>query len=496
MTSGRGRIEDTAPSSKTAKRAARIVISPRAVRALLVTLAVIYLFSFAGGGLRAYFTGDDLMNAYQYWSRPAIQLIKEGVLFFPAEVSRPLGALFYSPLLTLFGLNPLPFRIVCMALLLVNLGLLYLFCLRLSRSREVAVLACVIGAYHAHLGDLHFNSGTIYDLLCFSLFYLLLIYYFRIRDEGAYPAFWQTVTLLALYVAALDAKEMAVALPAILAAYELVFHPPQRLRGWFVREGRFLLLTVPVTLAYILSRVTGPHRLVTNPAYYPNISFNAFMTGWKHYMYALFYAAIPFGRTHVVILWTALLLIALIARRRELIFAWLAIMIGVLPIIFIEPRGLYGIYMTLPAWYLFAAVSLTLLRDLLIRGSQAISTVFEVRTQQFVLFVAAVLLMFAIHRQQNPQTPVANTANDPVRLVYEQLVTRYPSMPPGASILFLSDPFEPYDYSLTFLFRLHYRDKELRVDRVKVLGAMPDAEALKSYLHVFDFTGSGVAVIR
>jgi hypothetical protein len=423
------------------------------------------------------------------------------MLFFPAEISRPLGALFYSPLFAMFGLNPLPYRIVCVALLLANLGLLYLFCLRLSRSREVAVLACLIGAYHAQLGDLYYNSGTIYDLLCFTFFYLALIYYFKIRDTGAYPGLWQAVALLALYIAALDSKEMAVALPVMLAAYELLFHPPKPLsfsglRTWSSREGRLLCLAVPITIAYIMSRIAGPHRIVTNPAYYPHISFNAFMTGWKHYVNELFYNSISFGRTRVIILWIALLIIARIARRRELILAWIAIMAGVLPIIFIAPRGLYAIYMTLPSWYLFIAVSLVLLRDLLVRYSRALSSALQVSAPQVGLFLAILLVLLPIHRQQKSLTTTPSAANDPVRVVYEQLLTKYPSMPREANILFLADPFDPTDYTLTFLFRLHYRDTEIHVDRVKVLGAEPDGEARKSYRHIFTFAERGVIEVR
>jgi hypothetical protein len=438
------------------------------------------------------------MNIYQYWAPPFSQILKESLLFFPAEIARPMGALFYSPLFALFGLNPLPYRIVCVALLLVNLGLLYVFCFRLSRSREAAVLACLLGAYHAHLGDLYYNSGTIYDLLCFTFFYLALIYYFKIRDSGNYPGVGQTAALLALYIAALDSKEMAVALPVMLVTYELLFHPPKpfSLRSWPAREGRFPLLTVPVTVAYVLSRITGPHRVVTNPAYYPHISLNAFMTGWKHYVNELFYHSINFGRTRVIILWIALLIVARISRHRELTFAWVAIMAGVLPIIFIAPRGLYGIYMTLPAWYLFMAVTLMLLRDLLIRGSQAISYALQVDTRQIALFLTVLLLLLPLHRQQKSLTTVARVAKDPVRMVYEHLVTHRPVMPREANILFLSDPFDPTDYTLTFLFRLYYRDTEIHVDRVKVLGSEPDAEARKSYQHVFTFANGGVSEVR
>jgi len=59
----------TNDTSDTAGRA------PKIIRASVIVMAVIYLFAFAGDGLRAPLTGDDLMNTYQYWSRPLGQVI-------------------------------------------------------------------------------------------------------------------------------------------------------------------------------------------------------------------------------------------------------------------------------------------------------------------------------------------------------------------------------------------------------------------------------------
>ena len=458
------------------------------MRTALAIAVILCMFAFAADGLSAYLTGDDLMNTYSYWTRPTIQLIKEGVIFYPAEVFRPLGALYYCPLFKLFGLNPLPYRIVGMALLLANLGLLYLFCLRLSRSREVAALACLLGAYHAHLGDLYYNSGTIYDLLCFTCLYIALLYYMKIRDEGSYPGLWQTIALLALYIAALDAKEMAVALPVIVVIYELVFHPPKPSLRWPLREGRFVLLSIPVTIAYILNKVTGPNRIVTNESYRPVFTVDSFTLGWKHYLYDLFYTTVTFTGATIVMLAAAMLIVAWISRRRELVFACLAIVAGALPIIFIPPRGLYGIYLTLPAWYLFASVCLVILRDRLIPDT------IPAPAQQIALFVAVALLLLPLHRHEKLITRMEPT-KDPVRSVDRQLTAKYPSMPKEARILFLSDPFETYDYTLTFLFRLHYRDKEIQVDRVKVMGAEPNPEGRKSYHHIFRLTGGEVSEV-
>src|SRR5262245_12757227 len=279
---------------------------------------------------------------------------------------------------------------------------------------------------------------------------------------------------------------MAVAFPVALTSYELVFRP--KTGRWPIREGRFLLLTIPVTIAYIVGRVTGPDPIVRNESYYPTVSLPVFMAAWKHYLYDLFYTTVDFSNIKIVVLWVAMLAIACITRRRELIFAWLMIMGGVLPVIFIPPRGLYAIYMTLPAWYLFLATSLVLLRDTTLRLLPAVSP----RAARAALFALVAILLVPLHRREKAVSHVVSAAKDPVRSVDQHLAAKYPSMPRGAHILFLSDPFEPYDYSLTFLFRLHYRDKEIEVNRVKVLGAEPDPVTRKSYQHVFRFTADTV----
>src|SRR5207247_3480443 len=125
--------------------------SLRAAGAIAVIIG--FFLVFAGDGLSAYFTPDDMMNLYDAWFRPLV-------------AQRPAGVLFQRGIFAVFGLNPLPFRIACFLMLLANLLLLYAFCVRLSQSREVAALACLLGAYHAHLADLYYSTGTVYDLLC------------------------------------------------------------------------------------------------------------------------------------------------------------------------------------------------------------------------------------------------------------------------------------------------------------------------------------------
>ncbi len=458
-----------------------------AVRVLTILSAFAFLFAFAGGGLRAYFTADDVMNLYFAWSSSLGQLLKDNLLFFSGAI-RPLGSLAYRVLFSIFGFHPLPYRLVCFGLLIANLGLLYLFCLRLARSREVAALACLLGAYHARLTDLYYNSGTIYDLLCFFLYYAALTYYLSIREKGGLPKTGQTAIILTLYILSLDAKEMAVTLPVWVLLYELVFHPPLPLnwpnvRRWVFEEARLCWLTVPVTMIYIAGKLAGPNRIVNIPDYAPHIGLNPFMHGWTHYLSEFFYNVIPIGRTQVVLVWLVLLAIALMSRRRDLLFGWLAGMTGVLPVIFINPRGLYAVYITLPAFYMFAAVSLVVLRDRLVpKGKERWAV------PQLALFLVVAPGLAAIHSSEKARMTVPAISSDPIRTLQDQLTARYPSMPHAANILILSDPFEPGDWILTMFFRLHYRDREIQVDRMKGLKNMPPDFAQKHYAHVFTLT--------
>src|ERR1035437_2454054 len=148
-----------------------------------------------------------MMNLYGAWFRPL------------AVSRRPLGDLFYRVLFAAAGLNPLPYRIACYALLCANLSLLFILCRKLSSSREVAALACLLGAYHAHLADLYYSTDTVYDLLCFLFYFLALICYAEVCSR-AWP--WRTL-VLTLYLVALGAKEMAVTLPVFLALYDLIY---------------------------------------------------------------------------------------------------------------------------------------------------------------------------------------------------------------------------------------------------------------------------------
>ena len=467
---------------------------PPDVRArIAATLLICATFAFAGDGLWAYFAPDDMMNLYGAWSTSAADVLRG---------DRPLGALVYRALFAIFGLNPLPYRVVCFSLMLANTALLFVLCLGLARSREVGVLACLIGAYHAHLADLYYSTGTAYDLLCYLFTFLTLVIYIRIRESGTYPTWRQNCVLLILYICALGSKEMAVVLPLYVTIYEWLYHgeirhPWSHFSKWLARGAQFFWISIPVTVLYVVLKLTGPHSMTTNPAYAPHVSIHVFMSRWKYYLTDLFYGVITFNSAKAIILWAILIGVAVLARRRELMFAWCIIFAGTLPFIFIAPRGLFVMYLTLPGWYLYAGTSIVMMRDWLLQSLPRWSNQFGVRSEQLLLFVTVAVVLAPLHLREKligSGWPIVAEAHfgGQVRPVIEHLSLQHRSLPRGARVLFLSDPYPADEWILTFIFRLYFKDKEIRVDRAKVWPELAEAAVRAQYDRVFVFDAGGL----
>src|SRR6266571_7808648 len=131
---------------------------PPKIPAVLVVLCIAVYFCFlAGPGLRADFTYDDLGNLYFAWIRPLPEWLRANLLFF-LPPTRSLGRLFYALGFRFAGLDPAPYHAVCFLFLAANVYLTYRFALRLTRSREVAALACLFHAYHGSAARLSYNT--------------------------------------------------------------------------------------------------------------------------------------------------------------------------------------------------------------------------------------------------------------------------------------------------------------------------------------------------
>jgi hypothetical protein len=426
------------------------------IRRLAVALfiAAFFLF-FAAEGLTTSFGPDDLMNLYRWWSRPSSDLLRASVLYW-TDAHRPMGGAFYTGLFALFGFNPLPFRIASLALVLLNLWLAYVVARRLTGSRAAAAIATLVFCYHPYLFDIYLSTGMIYDVLCFTFSLAALAFYFRIRGTGRTPSPLELAGTAALYICALNSKEMAVALPVLLGVYELAYHRGRLTR--FLTPALLAALTVPY--------VAGKQALTGNPAYRPVFTLDVFFKMWTDYMQQLVHDAEPFNPGKLVLLWLLLALVAWRMRSRALALAWVWIFVTMLPIVFIPfHRAGFVLYLPWLGWALFAGVMLA-------KAAEFTERRFRLPAAQAAVFALTAAVLVPLNLRVAPDAQWAPLERAQVRSVIEQLRTH--RLAPRSRVLVTGDRVPPDDYMLTFAVRLWYRDDSIALDRVKAMKVRPD----------------------
>src|SRR5262249_24055338 len=140
------------------------------------TALLAFFFWFAGGGLNAYFSPDDMQSLHINWLLGWKGLLKAHVLFF-STAYRPLGGVYFYGLYSLFGLNVTPYRVVALFMVTLNLFVLYCFARQLTKRTWIAVAAVALSATHPKLVLVYYSNAVIYDILCFTFLYGTLAAY-------------------------------------------------------------------------------------------------------------------------------------------------------------------------------------------------------------------------------------------------------------------------------------------------------------------------------
>jgi len=455
-------------------------------------LLVVYFFRLTRASLHVYFTPDDLANLYRAWALSSGHLLKANLLFFlSSDFGRPMGSLWYRVIFAFAGFHPFWFHTSNLAILMANIWLTYSVARRLAQSREIAALSALAMAYQYRLGWLYFDTGFIYDVLCYFFLFAALALYLRVRRRAALPRSWEWTAFFVLYVCALDSKEMAVMLPAFLGIYELLYHPPitrqpAALYRWLRCEGRAALLTGAVAVVFVIGRSTGPLSLTHNPAYRPSFTWAQFMLTSRHFA-GDFLTMPDWPAWAVVLLWTALAVIALAARSRVLCFAWLFLILSPLPIAFIAPRGPAQYYVPLFGWTVYASTLVSRTASFLTRDA-ALSEYWLTRLRGAALFVASMAILYSLFKPLGYAGITSASVEAPQnRITVTQLHAAAPSVRPGSRLLFLNDPIRPDWFNLTFMVQLSYGDPSLRVFRVKEMKYKPNDMDTENYDYIFDY---------
>jgi hypothetical protein len=423
------------------------------------------------------FSSDDLMNLHRSWYFPLSALVKANLLFFlPSDFIRPMGSLWYRAIYYFAGFRGGPFHAVHLAILLVNIFLTYSVARRLSGSRLAALTAALLSCYRRNSEPLYFDTGYIYDALCYFFMFAALLWYIAIRQRSRAPGVGETVALLALFVCALNSKEMAVALPVVLALYEWLYERRRSLRP--------LIIMGLMTAVFIAFR-TGD--LAVNRAYQTVYTWARFMQTNGQFLNELLVTQSWFTPALVVAFWTALLLIAAGTKSKPLLFAWAFTMVTALPIAFVLPRGSSQYYIPTFGCALYAGCALAALVKWLLRAVRAQSYWVE-RAAAACLLLAIGWPLYTYYQKVGRHDVYSMSEESPVWMsLAANMRSLRPTLPPDARVLFLNDPMLPNVEDMLFLVRLNYRDRSLEVDRAKRMPQPPSARQMQAYDAVFDY---------
>ncbi len=384
---------------------------------------------------------------------------------------RPAGGVVYRALYGALGLNPIGFRIFCYALLVFNLGLAEEFLFALTRSRRVSMFGVLVFAFHVLMAELYFNTGTLYDILCFSFGIASLIWYLRVRQAGKLPSVAAACGIIALYCLALEFKEMAIMWPVVFVIYEGVFH-----RNLHDFRKRIMVpgIAAAITILFALVKTRVPSQMSINSLYQPRASA-AFIIGQARHYYAM---GLPSGDLTPAALGVGVaiaLATALWLRNRGMVFGMLFALVTLVPVLVIPDRAGFVWYIPWLGWALYGASLLSVLLAKIPGTSE-----FSYREVAILFCLAAGLFVW----QRVPASQMgALFADEQHRLrsmLDAQLMVR-PSLPKGSRILVAEDRYSDVAWSPLFLMRLAYHDASIWVDRIPQMGAAYDAGDLSAY---------------
>ena len=295
-----------------------------------------------------------------------------------------------------------------------------------------------------------------------------------------------------MYVGALESKETAVTLPAVVLLYEVVWQPaaawpPARLIRWARNQALPGLLAGLLTCVYLLGKVVGPDPVIFhNPAYTPLFTWTRYMESTVRFFDTVFFVQVFhhfFTPGKVLIVWALLLGAALWRRDRRLLWMWLFTVVAPLPICFVPGRN--GICLSIPlvAWAVSGAILFVWLCDAVAQTRLLARVPIPVTRGALILLALGVLLRLTV-RLDRINAPGMRHEGDLTWSVIEQVRTVQPTVPHGSRILFVNDVFPMWDTK--FIAELTYHDRSVNVWLQHETPLTPAEAARMDYVFKFE----------
>jgi hypothetical protein len=184
---------------------------------------------------------------------------------------------------------------------------------------------------------------------------------------------------------------------------------------------------------------------------------------------------------------------ALFLRSRPMKLGFALLLVALVPVCVIQPRGGYMLYLPLMGWALFIGPLLSMLIE---GGARRAGVAFARAAIRVAAVGAAVAVVSFVHYKQLAHSiPAIHNEQGNTRRLIAQMKQQMPRMEKTARMLFINEPLAP-GRGLTYLVQLAYGDPTLVVDRTKEMAHPPTAMEMTLYDIVFEDDQSGQLRLR
>ncbi len=442
-------------------------IRSRATAIAALSIGAYFLY-FAAGAVSAHFGVDDPTNLGRYYERGAPRVLFDTIAFW-SDAYRPTGGLFYLLIYRLFGLNPLPYRIVLLAVIAANVYLTWRIAWKITTSEAAAALAAMLACAHASQLPIYYYTSFVYDVLAYFFIALMLVLHIEGRSR---------VAVILAYFAAINSKEIAIVGVGWIVAHELFI---AKRRHWLTPA-----ILVAITVLYAAGKMFGPGALGHLPGYASQFTLHRFVVNNCLYLNDLFYSTFFHPGKRLEIAWALLTILCALVRRRELWWGWSVVSTAFLPVAFtVVPRSGGSLYVPLLAWSLFLAIAFAIGFDRPLVPKWIPWTV--------AAGIAVIVGTHTIHTW-NGQKQAFLDEQTKTWSVITQVRALGPPPAPGQRVIFLANPFDQWD--TYFISRLLWRDRSIDIQLLDKMDTSPAPADIDRFDWILTFENGNLRVLR
>jgi hypothetical protein len=255
---------------------------------------------------KGYFMDDDL-NTLAWAKNGNVPLFLSWLVSprFHPDNFRPVGAFYYRIFGGAFGMSYPPYVAALHLIHFCNVIIFYLILRRLKLTPVASGAGALFFMFHVATLDIYWKPMYVFDLLCGTFCLATLLLYIRGNWILGLVTFWL----------AYKSKEVAVMLPLVLVAYELL----EGQRTW-----RRLIPYFLISLNFGLQGVLlNPNK---DNVYTLHFTLDSVWKSWNYYSAALFF--VPY----------LLLLAAVLLRDRKIIFGVITMLVLLFPMLVLPGR--------------------------------------------------------------------------------------------------------------------------------------------------------------